>query len=84
MILQELEDPEIRLVGQKSWNRRFPFKEEDVVKFLKVPKLDAALSQVTKRSDLSFKDTGIIKGVMDHSPCQVRHGVLKLPLWPQP
>lgn len=66
LILQELEDPQMRLVGPKSWNRRFPFKEEDMDKFLKVPKLDTALSQVTKRSDLSFKDIGSIKNVMDH------------------
>lgn len=40
-------------------------KRGDEEKCLKVPKLDATLSQVTKRSDLSFEDSGAIKDVMD-------------------
>lgn len=49
---------------QKHGKEGFPFKNEEVEKFLKVPKLDTTLSQVTIRSDLS-EDTGSIRDAMD-------------------
>ena len=39
--------------------------QEDKEVFFKLPRLDAALSQVTKLSDLSFEDAGNIKDMMD-------------------
>lgn len=55
---------ERKVLKLKTWKRRFPFGEEEE-KFFKIPKLDAAPSQVSKKSDLSFEDSGNIKDQMD-------------------
>ncbi|XP_040215686.1 lamina-associated polypeptide 2-like [Rana temporaria] len=65
IILQEWKYPERRLTTQKTWKRKYPFTQSVGEAFFKLPKLDAALSQVTKQSDLSFEDAGSIKDLMD-------------------
>lgn len=65
VILREWKDPERKVLRLKTWKRRFPFGEEEEQKFFKTPKLDAALSQVSKKSDLSFEDSGNLKDQMD-------------------
>ena len=65
MILSEWKEPERRLFQSKRHKRRFPFQSEFEETFFKCPRLDAPMSQVSKRSDLSFEDSGVLKEQMD-------------------
>ena len=64
-IRREWAEPEKKLPKFKTWKRRCPFKEDVEDTFFKVPRLDAALAQVSRQSDLSFEDTGNLKDAMD-------------------
>lgn len=65
VILRKRKDPERKILKLKTWKRSYPFGEEEEDKFFKTPKLDATLSQVSKKSDLSFEDSGNMKDQMD-------------------
>ena len=64
-ILREWQDPEKKPFFSKSHKRRFPFGEDPSVVWNKIPKLDAAFSLVSRSTDLSFEDMGILKDPMD-------------------
>lgn len=57
-ILQERREPE------KSLKSRFLFKEVASL-WAKCQRLDAALSKLAKKFDLSFEDAGLFKDIMD-------------------
>ncbi|XP_068108314.1 uncharacterized protein [Hyperolius riggenbachi] len=65
LIRSQWKDPEKRFFVPRSFKRRFPFKEEEESPWTKCPKLDAALAQYSKNSDLSFEDAGSLKDPMD-------------------
>ena len=64
-ILREWQEPEKKPFFSKSHKRRFPFGEDPSAIWNKVPKLDAAFSQVSRSTDLSFEDMGLLKDPMD-------------------
>ena len=65
VILREWQDPEKKPFFSKSHKRRFPFEEDPSTVWNKVPKLAAAFSQVSRSTDLSFEDMGILRDPMD-------------------
>ena len=64
-IRKEWKDPERGPFFSKSLRKRFPFEDKDSEAWNKKPKVDAAFSQVSRRTDLAFEDMGILKDPMD-------------------
>lgn len=53
------------LLSQGPIKGFFPFDEDPVALWNKVPKLDAAFCQFSRSTDLSLEDMGILKDPMD-------------------
>ena len=64
-IVREWQDPEKKPFFPKAHKRRFPFEEDQTAVWNKVPKLDAAFSQVSRSTDLAFEDMGVLRDPMD-------------------
>ena len=64
-IKKEWQDPERKPFLSKNLKRRFPFSDDPSSVWNKVPKLDAAFSQVSRHTDLAFEDMGILSESMD-------------------
>ena len=64
-IEKEWKDPERAPFFSKSLRRRFPFEEDTAHLWNKKPRVDAAFSQVSRRTDLAFEDMGVLKDAMD-------------------
>ena len=64
-IRKEWKDPERGPFFSKNLKKRFPFNEEDAEVWNKKPCVDAAFSQVSRRTDLAFEDMGVLKDSMD-------------------
>ena len=64
-VKKEWQDPERKPFFSKALKRRFPFSEEETLILNKVPKLDAAFSQVSRHTDLAFEDMGVLSDPMD-------------------
>ena len=64
-IKKEWKDPERAPFFSKTLKRRFPFEDGDTELWNKKPKVDAAFSQVSRRTDLAFEDMGVLKDAMD-------------------
>ena len=64
-IKKEWQDPERKPFFSNTLKRRFPFSEDPASIWNKVPKLDAAFSQVSRHTDLAFEDMGILSESMD-------------------
>ncbi|XP_073476117.1 lamina-associated polypeptide 2, isoforms alpha/zeta-like [Aquarana catesbeiana] len=64
-ITKEWQDPEKKPFFSRAHKRRFPFEEDPSAVWHKVPWLDAAFSQVSRSTDLSFEDMGVLKDPMD-------------------
>lgn len=64
-IRKEWADPDRKPFFSRAHKRRFPFDEDPAALWNKVPKLDAAFSQVSRSTDLAFEDMGILKDPMD-------------------
>lgn len=58
-------DPERKPFFSRALKRRFPFSEDSVSVWNKNPKVDAAFSQVSGPTDLTFEDMGALSDVMD-------------------
>ena len=65
MILREWEQPERRPFFSGSLKRRFPFESDVSHPWNKVPRLDAPLAKVSRRTDLAFDDLGSLRDPMD-------------------
>ena len=65
MIKKEWLEPEKKPFFSGSHKRRFPFEENPEAIWNKIPKLDTAFSQVSKSTDLTFEDMGLLKEPMD-------------------
>lgn len=59
----------------RGHKRRFTFQCEFEEVFFKCPRLDAPMSQVSKRSDLSFENSGVLKDQMDRKADSLLHKV---------
>ena len=64
-IKHEWADPEKKTFFPKAFKRRFPFDEDPGAPWNKMPKIDAAFSQVSRSTDLAFEDMGILRDPMD-------------------
>ncbi|XP_077319390.1 uncharacterized protein LOC143941218 isoform X2 [Lithobates pipiens] len=64
-VRKEWKDPEKAPFFSKALKRRFPFEDKDSEVWNKKPRVDAAFSQVSRRTDLAFEDMGILKDPMD-------------------
>lgn len=64
-IKKEWADPERKPFFPRAHKRRFPFNDNPESLWNKVPKLDAAFSQVSRSTDLAFEDMGTLKDPMD-------------------
>ncbi|XP_040189524.1 lamina-associated polypeptide 2-like [Rana temporaria] len=64
-VKKEWKDPEKGPFLPKSLKRRFPFENKETEVWNKKPRVDAAFSQVSRRTDLAFEDMGVLKDAMD-------------------
>lgn len=64
-IKKEWKNPERGQFFSKTLKRRFPFEENEELLWNKKTKIDAAFSQVSRKTDLAFEDMGILKDAMD-------------------
>lgn len=65
LITKEWSNPERKLFLSKSFKRKYPFEEEDAGSWDKVPKVDAPVARLSKKTSLPFEDMGLLKDPMD-------------------
>lgn len=82
VIVREWKDPERKVLKLNTWKKRFPFGEEEETVF-KTPKLDAALSQVSKNQICPLRTRVALKikwiGGLKHFCAE--HGMPMWQLW---
>lgn len=65
LILKEWENPEKKLFLSRAFKRKYPFEEEDSRFWDKIPRVDAPVTRLSKKTSLPFEDMGLLKDPMD-------------------
>ncbi|XP_044129109.1 lamina-associated polypeptide 2-like [Bufo gargarizans] len=65
LIRGEWKKPNKRVFISKNLKRKYPFKEEDSASWDRAPRIDVAISKVSRKMALPFEDMGILKDPLD-------------------
>ncbi|XP_044137195.1 uncharacterized protein LOC122928435 isoform X2 [Bufo gargarizans] len=65
LIEREWKKPDKKAFVSKNFKRKYPFEEEASTSWDKAPKLDVAISKVSRKSSLPFDDMGFLKDPLD-------------------
>lgn len=76
-IRKEWKDPERGSFFSKTLRRRVPFEEKETEIWNKKPRVDTVFSLVSHRTELAFKDMGVLKDAMDKRADSLlkKHGI---------
>lgn len=65
VIKSEWARPDKRFFLSRSFKKKYPFSEEDSSQWDRVPKVDAPVTRISKKTSLPFEDMGLLKDPMD-------------------
>ncbi|XP_040278053.1 uncharacterized protein LOC120993641 [Bufo bufo] len=65
VIEKEWKKPDKKTFISKTFKRKYPFEEEASTSWDRAPKLDVAISKISKKSALPFEDMGFLRDPLD-------------------